>query len=154
VYRDAQDLALTLATKKAEAISDADPGAMVIAADTVVWLDGIHLGTPEDDGDAARMLELLAGREHCVASGVVVSTPERQWQAVVQAEVTMRPMNRIEIEAYVRSGEPLDKAGAYGIQGFGSQLVRRINGCYLTVVGFPLCAVTMALSASGLIAVD
>jgi len=137
---------LRLARAKAEAARLDDPDGIVIGADTVVEVDGTILGKPADPADAARMLARLAGREHRVWTGVAVLGPGTR--EAVEAAVTrvwFRPMGPDEIAAYVATGEPLDKAGAYGIQERGAVFVERIEGDYFTVVGLPLCRLGLLL---------
>ena len=120
------------------------PGALIVAADTIVALDGEILGKPRDVEDAVRMLKELSGRTHEVFTGVTVlreTGGDRVRDAVTFSagtRVTFYPLTEEEIRDYVASGEPMDKAGAYGIQGLGARLVERIEGDYNNVVGFPL----------------
>jgi septum formation protein len=148
--------ATRLASEKAEAVAAAAPelarGALVLGADTVVVVDDEILGKPKDASDAAHMLRLLSGRTHQVITGVCVlrgqqppglncESPFRQ----SAAEVTFVKFNTLsdqEIEEYVATGEPLDKAGAYAIQGRAGRWVPRIQGCYFNVVGLPLALVS------------
>ena len=120
------------------AAAGAGPDDTVIAADTVVVLDGTVLGKPKSPADAARMLHALSGRPHQVMSGLTVRRGGQQWSLTAVTKVWFRPLSGAEIAAYVASGEPLDKAGAYGIQGLGSLFVKEIRGDYCNVVGFPL----------------
>ncbi|MBQ9227426.1 MAG: septum formation protein Maf [Eubacterium sp.] len=129
--------------KAAPFIKDGDT---VIGADTVVSLDGIILGKPQDEQDAARMLRLLSGRCHSVFTGVTVATPEKSTTFCVETKVQFFPLTDREIERYVLTGEPLDKAGAYGIQGYGSLLVEKIDGDYFNVVGLPVSKLVRILS--------
>ncbi|HEX8811924.1 MAG TPA: Maf family protein, partial [Terracidiphilus sp.] len=118
---------------------------VVLGADTTVVLDGEILGKPRDAADAARMLRALSGRTHRVITGVAVVSAER---AEVAAEITAVKFADIgdgEIAAYVASGEPMDKAGAYGIQGRAAKWIPRIEGCYFNVVGLPLALVATML---------
>jgi septum formation protein len=141
-----------LAQEKAQAVcafsGDADPPALVLAADTsVVLADGIILGKPANDADAARMLGLLSGATHSVMTGIaIVSTvvPERIVSAVETTRVTFSQIPPAEISAYIAGGEPRDKAGAYAIQGFAARWIPRIEGDYFNVVGLPI-ARTVAL---------
>ena len=124
---------------KAQAVARAYPEAVVIGADTAVIADDDALGKPQDAEEAERMLDLLSGRTHHVLTGVTVSGPAgRSRSACERTEVTFRSLSPEEIRAYVRSGEPMDKAGAYGIQGRAAVFVTRIAGCYFNVVGLPL----------------
>jgi nucleoside triphosphate pyrophosphatase len=127
------------AETKAVAASRADPGVLVLGADTVVALDGRVLGKPRDEAEAVTMLAALSGREHEVHTGVAMGYGGRVLLAdVVTTRVRFRRLSPEEIADYVRSGEPMDKAGAYGIQGRGALLVAGIEGCYSNVVGLPL----------------
>jgi septum formation protein len=122
-----------------------DPAATVLGADTTVTLDNHILGKPEDAADAARMLRLLSGRTHRVITGVAVVTTD---SAEVAAEVTgvrFLELSDEEIAAYVATGEPMDKAGAYAIQGRAARWIPRVEGCYFNVVGLPLSLVSTML---------
>jgi septum formation protein len=127
-----------LARTKAEAVSAEVPGALVIGGDTVVVHDGGVLGKPADDAEALSMLMSLAGRTHEVLSGAAVAGPHGVVAGAGRAEVRFRAFDRAFAAAYVASGEPRDKAGAYGIQGLGAPLVEEIRGDYYTVVGLPV----------------
>lgn len=119
---------------------------VVLAADTVVVLDGKILGKPADDSEATAMLDALRGRAHRVLTGVALAVArEIAWSSVVETRVWMRAYDADEVERYVRSGRPLDKAGAYGIQDDDFRPVQRIEGCHTNVVGLPLCDVRRAL---------
>lgn len=115
------------------------PGALVIAADTVVAIDGDVLGKPHSREEAFSMLTRLAGRTHRVYTGVTVWRDGRRVTGHEVTQVTFRPLTGHEISCYVETGEPMDKAGAYGIQGYGSLLVERISGDYYNVMGLPVC---------------
>lgn len=110
----------------------------VIAADTLVFLEGKPLGKPRDAADAHRMLRALAGRTHSVLTGVAVAEQGRMLLESECTEVSFAPMSEEEIADYVATGDPLDKAGAYGIQGYAARFIRGINGCYFNVVGLPV----------------
>ena len=132
-----------LAHAKARAIFERRSKDQVLGADTIVVVDNSILGKPADAADAARMLRLLSGREHSVITGVCLLTPisGEQPRTDVRHEttrVTMNPLTDEEIEAYVAHGEPMDKAGAYAIQGLASRWIPRIDGCYFNVVGLPV----------------
>jgi septum formation protein len=132
------------ATAKADAVSRA--GEVTLAADTEVLLDGRPLGKPRGEADAVAMLASLAGREHDVRTEVVVvSASGQRLRFGVTSRVTMRPLSIREIERYVANGEPLDKAGAYAIQGEGRRLVATYDGCFANVTGLPLCHAYHAL---------
>jgi len=130
-----------LAREKALAVI-AQPGEIVLAADTIVVLGEKVLGKPRDNEEAAAMLRSLSGSCHQVMTGICLvcggASPSRVYQGVEITQVTFRHLSEAEIANYVASGEPLDKAGAYGIQGLGALLVKEIQGCYFNVVGLPL----------------
>ena len=113
---------------------------MIIACDTIVALDGVVLGKPIDREDAIAMLKKLSGRSHEVFSGFIVINKKdgKLISDYTRTEVTFSQLTQEEIEKYVDTGEPLDKAGAYGIQGLGGVFVEKINGCYYSVVGLPI----------------
>jgi septum formation protein len=136
-----RDYVLRLAQEKAAAV--ARPGELVLAADTVVVLGDEILGKPRDEADGRRMLALLSGREHTVFSGLALVEPARAARAasVVESRVQMAAMSPEEIAWYVATGEPADKAGAYGVQGLGALFVEEVRGNYTNVVGLPLPAV-------------
>lgn len=145
-----------LAREKAEAVfrelSAAAPGdgsLSVLGADTTVTVDGEILGKPENDADAARMLRLLSGRSHRVMTGVAVVTAAATEVAAEVTAVRFLTLSDEEIAAYVATGEPLDKAGAYAIQGRAARWIPRIEGCYFNVVGLPLALVAQLLEARG-----
>ena len=135
--------------KAAEVAAGAAPEDIVIAADTVVSVDGRVLGKPRDREDAEKMLSTLSGREHTVHTGLTV---RRGDEAVTEHEATavrFRPLTAQEISNYVATGEPMDKAGAYGIQGYGCLLVEGISGDYFNVVGLPVCRLGRILARFG-----
>lgn len=123
------------------------PYLTVLGADTTVTLDDHILGKPEDAADAARMLRLLAGRSHRVITGVAVVTAERTEVAAEVTAVKFLALSDAEIAAYIASGEPMDKAGAYAIQGRAARWIPRVEGCYFNVVGLPLALVTALLES-------
>jgi septum formation protein len=127
-----------LAREKATAIAKRDPDLITIGADTIVVLNRKVLGKPRDTDDAARMLALLSGREHLVTTAVAVSRGKKLRSAVEEVRVRFRRLRDDEIEAYIATGEPMDKAGAYGIQGYGATIVERIEGDYFAVMGLPI----------------
>lgn len=134
-----RDFARRLAEAKARAVRVRCPGAILVAADTIVVLDDTVLEKPADPADAGHMLSRLAGRTHVVHTAVVVAPPEGEAaRGIESTEVRFRPLAAREIERYVATGEPLDKAGAYGIQGYGAALVESVRGCYFNVMGFPI----------------
>jgi len=127
-----------LAREKASAIAIRDPDLITIGADTIVVINRKVLGKPRDKEDAARMLALLSGREHVVTTAVAVSRGKKLRSAVEEVKVRFRRLRDDEIEAYIATGEPMDKAGAYGIQGYGATIVERIEGDYFAVMGLPI----------------
>jgi septum formation protein len=138
---DPGQLVMELAARKVrEAAAITGPDALLLGADTVVVLDGRILGKPADSAAAMAMLADLSGKKHRVFTGLALYQPvtARLMRDFVMTEVSFRKLSRAEIAAYVRTGEPLDKAGAYGIQGLGAALVESVNGCYFTIVGLPL----------------
>ncbi len=138
-----------LAKAKACHVSGA-PDEVVLAADTTVVLDGEVLGKPRDEADAVAMLTRLRGRTHTVSTGVAVEARSGALaQTVVTTEVVMAPLTSAAIEAYVATHEPLDKAGAYGIQGRAAVFVARINGSWTNVVGLPVVETLELLRDAG-----
>lgn len=136
-----EQLGLRKARATAELLSsDAAKSSLIIGADTIVVLDGKVLGKPADKDNAIRTLSALEGREHEVYTGVAVIEPGTGRELVQHrmTRVTMKKLGEDRIRRYVDSGEPLDKAGSYGIQGLGATIVERIDGCYFNVVGLPL----------------
>lgn len=125
-----------LAERKGAPIASQNPDALVISSDTLVEFDGVPLGKPTDRADAVRMLKSLSGRGHNVHTGVAVSYKGRVWSGTATTEVVFRSLSDEEIINYVDTGEPMDKAGAYGIQGAAGVFVEGYNGDYDTVVGF------------------
>lgn len=140
-----------LAYRKAQAVSNSVDKGIVIGADTVVVLDGEVLGKPRDQQDAIHMLTKLQGRTHTVYSGVAVIDAHTLQEQIAysQTDVNMRPLTLDEIERYVATGEPMDKAGSYAIQGIGSIFIESIDGDYFTVVGLPLSLLSSMLSSFG-----
>ena len=139
-----------LARGKTAVIARREPDALVVGSDTIVVVDGDVLGKPVDGPDAVRMLERLAGRSHVVVTAVAVAWRGETRSAVEEVGVTFHPMNRIEIDAYIATGEPMDKAGAYGIQGYGATIVSRVDGDYFAVMGLPLQRLTRVLASIGI----
>jgi septum formation protein len=142
-----------LAWRKVNAAAESGCQPLILGADTIVVIDGEVLNKPRDPADARRMLRRLAGRTHTVYTGVVVLDAHDHDHLVmdlVRSDVTMAGLTDEEIAEYVASGEPLDKAGAYGIQGLGGRLVQRVDGSYTAVVGLPLPTVHRLLAAMGL----
>src|ERR1700733_13319934 len=142
-----------LAEEKAQTVWNADQTfdasddpLVVLGADTCVVVEGQILGKPADVADARRMLELLSGRTHAVLTGLAVITGNRIARDVEVTQVTVNQLNDREIAQYIAGGEPLDKAGAYAIQGYAGRWIPRIEGCYFNVMGLPI-ARTIALLA-------
>ncbi len=127
-----------LAREKAEHIAKDKPESVVIGADTIVVIDDQILGKPRDVEDAARMLRMLSGRSHTVMTAVAATLDGRTVSSVELVDVTFLPLDDERIAAYIRTREPMDKAGAYGIQGYGATIVRRIDGDYFAVMGLSL----------------
>ena len=149
---DAHEAVALLARRKAEAVAARrDQSDAVIGADTVVVLDGAILGKPHGREDAARMLRALAGRTHTVVTGVCVLAGGRSECFTAEARVAFAAMSEAEIAAYLDTGEPFDKAGAYGIQGFGARYIERVEGDYPAVVGLPVHPLYAALRRMGLL---
>ena len=144
------DYALESAEAKARAVArSVATDAIVIAADTIVWSNGAILGKPADAAHAASMLGRLSGQVHQVYTGLAIQSGEQILREAACTQVAMRPLTAADIAAYVASGEPLDKAGGYGIQGLGARFIERIAGCYYNVVGLPLARLCVLLSAVG-----
>ena len=144
-----RDHALRLACEKAAWTSTHHPGGVVVAADTIVVLEDRILAKPADPADARRMLRDLSGRAHTVMTGVCVRTGGREDAWVEETQVEFRKLTDADIDAYVATGEPMDKAGAYGIQGGAAHMVLRIEGSYTNVVGLPLAQVVEHLRRMG-----
>ena len=141
-----------LSQSKAAEIAAGNRDAWVIGADTVVWLDGHLLEKPIDFADAVRMLEIICGRTHTVYTGVTLINAQSGYAetSVTRSEVTMHPLSRQEIEWYVGTGEPMDKAGAYAVQGIGAMFIDRIDGNYTNVVGLPLATLFEMMKRAGI----
>jgi septum formation protein len=146
-----RELAAFHAAAKARAVAVREPDALIVAADTVVDVDGIALGKPRDAADAARMLATLSGREHVVHTAYAArdGASAREVAATVSTRVRFVSLDRAAIDGYIATGEPFDKAGSYGIQGRGSALVASIDGDFYTVMGFPLGDFVRRLSDLG-----
>lgn len=135
--------------KAQEAAQTCAPEDIIIAADTIVYLDGAILGKPRDHDDAVRMLTALSGREHIVYTGVAVLRGGELRQAAERTAVRFRPLTSGEIERYIATGEPMDKAGAYAIQGLAAMFVIGLDGDYYNVMGLPVCPLAMILRKFG-----
>ncbi|HUU27934.1 MAG TPA: Maf family protein [archaeon] len=141
-----------LAERKALLVSESRPSALVLGADTVVYHHGEILGKPADFSEACRMVERLAGTEHEVFTGIALAGPQGSpvESSFEVTRVRFRPLDKRHIELYAATGEPFDKAGAYGIQGYGSALVERVTGCYFNVMGLPVTRLIRMLAARGI----
>lgn len=139
-----------MAREKALHVAKQRPDAIVIGSDTVVMIDGEVLGKPKDENEAIEMLMRLSGREHRVESGIAVVAPGgRVLSSVEGVHVRFRVFGRRTAAEYVATGEPMDKAGAYGIQGFGATIVESIHGDYFAVMGLPIARMMSLLQALG-----
>lgn len=145
-------LARVLSLEKAKSVAGRHKDALIIAADTFIVVKGMILGKPHTAGEARRMLRILNGRKHIVITGFTIldTASDRKVSRSVKTKVYFRHLSPAEIDAYVRSGEPLDKAGAYAIQGLGAALIRGIEGDYFNVVGLPLNALAEELKKFGI----
>jgi septum formation protein len=138
-----------LAREKASAVATREAGKITIAADTIVVINRKVLGKPRDEDDARRMLSMLSGREHTVITAVAVARGRKLRSAVEEVRVKFRRLRQDEIDAYIATGEPMDKAGAYGIQGFGATIVECVDGDYFSVMGLPLARLVTLLRDLG-----
>ena len=127
-----------LARAKAETLAKQEPASLIVAADTIVVIDGEILGKPTDEENARRTLAKLSGRTHTVVTAIACACGGRLVAGVEEVAVTFRSLSAAEIAEYVATGEPMDKAGSYGIQGYGATIVRRIDGDYFAVMGLSL----------------
>ena len=139
-----------VSARKAEKIAWEHPDDVIVSADTIVVIDGKILGKPKDEKDAARMLRMLSGRTHTVYTGLTVHADGESKTQVVGTDVTFRELTDAEIAAYIETKEPMDKAGAYGIQGYGALLIEGISGDYYNVMGLPVCRLGRMLSRFGI----
>ena len=135
--------------QKAEAVQ-ARPEEIILAADTMVFLDGERLGKPKDEADALRMLSALQGRRHIVCTGVTLRQGDRFRTEAEESAVFFRPADRETLLRYIATGEPMDKAGAYGVQGLGALLVERLEGDFFNVMGLPLLRLSRMLEKFGI----
>jgi septum formation protein len=144
----AEAAATRLAADKAAVAARQAPGAWVLAADTLVFLDGAILGKPRDDAEAAAMLRHLAGREHGVVTAIHLRRGDGPSKGIAEvSRVRFAPMEEAEIAWYVSTGEPRDKAGAYGVQGLGARFIEEIHGSFTNVMGLPARSVYRLLRA-------
>ncbi len=144
-------LAKSLSLEKAKLVAEKYRNALVIAADTFIVLEGKILGKPQTETEARKMLETISGRQHSVITGFTIMDTDtnKALSKSVETKVYIRKLTSNEIDAYVESKEPLDKAGAYAIQGLGSVIVEKIEGDYFNVIGLPLSALTESLKEFG-----
>jgi septum formation protein len=138
-----------LARGKCAVLATREPDALVIGSDTIVVVDGDVLGKPTDEPDAARMLRRLSGRSHIVVTAVAVAWRGETRAAVEEVNVTFHSLSDDDIAAYIATREPMDKAGAYGIQGYGATIVERVDGDYFAVMGLPLQLLVRVLAELG-----
>jgi septum formation protein len=150
-----QEHVIRLAEAKARDVANGHPDRWVIAADTIVTINGTILGKPENREEALKMLHRLSGEEHWVLTGFSVCHLEKRKgdKEAVQTAVRMKNLTPAEMEWYVQTGEPFDKAGGYAIQGIGSFMIESIRGSYTNVVGLPLCELIQMLNRLGAIAI-
>lgn len=146
-----EEIVASICRRKAEAARAlaGDPDAIIIAADTMVFLGGLRLGKPRDQVDAYTMLSALSGRTHQVCTGVTVCRGERAETRTETTAVAFRELTQDEIWGYIRTGDPMDKAGAYGVQGRAALFVTGIRGDYFNVMGLPLCLLGRMLEEFG-----
>jgi septum formation protein len=144
-----EEVVMQLAERKAQAIFGQHSSSFVIGADTIVVAGKEILGKPADEAQAIEMLKSLSGKHHDVYTGVSIMSPTSSSRFYERTEVLFWELTDSEIEAYVKTGEPLDKAGAYGIQQLGSMLVKKINGDYFAVVGLPVARTIRELRNAG-----
>lgn len=151
--RTPEDHVRLLAEAKAKEISESYPESWVIGADTLVLIDGGILGKPDSAARARQMLETLSGKTHRVLTGFCVccKSNEHTFLETVESKVLFKSLSDAEIDWYIRTGEPFDKAGGYAVQGLGSFFVKRIEGSYTNVVGLPICEVMEYLLSEGVV---
>ncbi|MDI7258789.1 MAG: Maf family protein [Thermodesulfobacteriota bacterium] len=147
---------LRLAEAKALEVGNQYPEQWVIGADTIVYVDGIILGKPKNRDEAMEMLQRLSGKEHSVLTGISVHHVEMEKgdREAVKTAVKVKTLNPVEMDWYVQTGEPFDKAGGYAIQGIGSFMIESINGSYTNVVGLPVCELIQMLIRLGAITIS
>ena len=146
----ADEAVLLLSKIKAESVCKNNLGSVVLGCDTVVSLDGNILGKPKDEAEAFEMLRTLSGKVHKVFTGVTITDTEKTVSFVSKTKVAFYPLSDETIHSYIATGEPMDKAGAYGIQGFGGVLVRNIDGDYFSVMGLAINESARVLSEFGI----
>jgi len=147
---------IRLAEAKVRDVAGKYPDYWVIAADTIVYIDGSNLGKPKDREEAVQMLRCLSGQEHSVLTGFSVCHLEKMKndKEAVRTAVRMKGLTTAEIEWYVHTGEPFDKAGGYAVQGIGAFMIESIRGSYTNVVGLPLCELIQMLSRLGAVTIS
>ena len=146
-----QQIVEYISREKADAAAKlCTPDEIVITADTMVFLDDQRLGKPADEADALRMLTALQGRHHTVCTGVTVRQGDRSLTESETTEVYFRPAAEAELRAYIATGEPMDKAGSYGVQGKGALLVEKLNGDFFNVMGLPVLRLSRMLRRFGI----
>ena len=147
----AADAVREISRRKADAVvSETDGDRVIVAADTVVENDGEIYGKPKDEDDARRMLRKMSGGHHLVHTGITVTDGVKTVSETVTTEVFMRDITQSEIDGYIASGAPFDKAGAYGIQGAAGAFVEKLIGDYFNVMGLPVCRLSEILSEFGI----
>ena len=146
-----EEIVSSICRKKAVAAAELaqDRDAIIITADTMVFLDGLRLGKPKDEADAAKMLRALSGRTHEVCTGVTILRGDKILTRSETTEVTFRPMTDAEIRSYIATGDPMDKAGSYGVQGKAALFVSGLKGDYFNVMGLPVHLVGLMLREFG-----
>jgi septum formation protein len=151
VGQEPRQLARETSLKKAKSVANGYPDAIIIAADTFGVIDGRIIGKPHSESEARAMLAALSGKSHTVITGFTVldTLTRKAVSRSVETTVHMKRITKSEIVAYVKTGEPLDKAGAYAIQGLGAMLVEKIEGDYFNVMGLPLCSLSEVLKEFG-----
>lgn len=151
-----RDHVIRLAEAKALDVGKRFPGTWVIGADTIVYVDGILLGKPKTREEASKMLQLLSGKEHRVLTGISVRHLNRGKgeSEAVETAVKVKSLTTDEMNWYISTGEPFDKAGGYGIQGIGSFMIESIKGSYTNVVGLPLCELMQMLVRLGALSIS
>ena len=146
----APEAVAALSRRKAAACAAAHPCRFILAADTLVSFNGVSLGKPADEEDAARLLRMLSGQTHQVFTGVTVISPDgREFTETDCTDVTFSPLSEKEIRSYILSGEPMDKAGAYALQGMAAMWIEHLNGSDTSVIGLPLYIVRRLLALAG-----
>jgi len=150
--KNPHEIVREISLQKAMSVSGKHRDAVIIAADTIGFLNGQIIGKPHNPDEARKILQLLSGKSHIVITGftIIDSSNNKTVSQSVETKVYIKKLSQQEIDAYISTGEPLDKAGAYGIQGLGSVIVEKIEGDYYNVVGLPLHALSEALKAFGI----